>query len=244
MHLSINTAVFEDEIKKGKSQLGCLERLPDKIIDSIEVRGEFFDEERVEEELEEISNLCEKNRWKLFYSVPQELFNSDGFNQDIENKIALAEKYNVSNLKYSLGHINVKNTDINELNDILNNTSVNVTIENQPNDNGSLVEMKKALNYLNDNHIKLGYTFDSGNWYWINENPPHVAFDELKDNISVYHLKDIKNKNTMMLNNGDTDWRYMLNKLGENIPVFLEYGIDENKIIDEMKKVEDVLMKR
>lgn len=187
MHLSINTAVFEDEIKKGKSQLECLERLPDKIIDSIEVRGEFFDEERVEEELEEISNLCEKNRWKLFYSVPQELFNSDGFNQDIENKIALAEKYNVSNLKYSLGHINVKNTDINELNDILNNTSVNVTIENQPNDNGSLVEMKKALNYLNDNHIKLGYTFDSGNWYWINENP-HVAFDELRENISVFHL--------------------------------------------------------
>lgn len=243
MHLSINTAVFEDEIKKGKSQLECLERLPDKIIDSIEVRGEFFDEERVEEELEEISNLCEKNRWKLFYSVPQELFNSDGFNQDIENKIALAEKYNVSNLKYSLGHINVKNTDINELNDILNNTSVNVTIENQPNDNGSLVEMKKALNYLNDNHIKLGYTFDSGNWYWINENP-HVAFDELRENISVFHLKDIKSKNTMMLNNGDTDWRYMLNKLGENIPVFLEYEIDENKIIDEMKKVEDVLMKR
>ena len=243
MHLSINTAVFEDEIKKGKSQLECLERLPDKIIDSIEVRGEFFDEERVEEELEEISNLCEKNRWKLFYSVPQELFNSDGFNQDIENKIALAEKYNVSNLKYSLGHINVKNTDINELNDILNNTSVNVTIENQPNANGTLVEMKKAINYLSDNYIKLGYTFDSGNWYWINENP-HVAFDELRENISVFHLKDIKSKNTMMLNNGDTDWRYMLNKLGENIPVFLEYGIDENKIIDEMKKVEDVLMKR
>ena len=238
MHLSINTAVFEDEIKKGKSQLECLERLPDKIIDSIEVRGEFFDEERVEEELEEISNLCEKNRWKLFYSVPQELFNSDGFNQDIENKIVLAEKYNVSNLKYSLGHINVKNIDINELNDILNNTSVNVTIENQPNDNGSLVEMKKALNYLNDNHIKLGYTFDSGNWYWIDENP-HVAFDELRENISVFHLKDIKSKNTMMLNNGDTDWRYML-----NIPVFLEYGIDENKIIDEMEKVENVLMKR
>lgn len=243
MHLSINTAVFEDEIKKGKSQLECLERLPDKIIDSVEVRGEFFDEERVEEELEEISNLCEKNRWKLFYSVPQELFNSDGFNQDIENKIALAEKYNVSNLKYSLGHINVKNVDVNELNDILNNTSVNVTIENQPNDNGSLVEMKKALNYLNDNHIKLGYTFDSGNWYWIDENP-HVAFDELRENISVFHLKDIKSKNTMMLNNGDTDWRYMLNKLGENIPVFLEYEIDENKIIDEMEKVEDVLMKR
>lgn len=243
MHLSINTAVFEDEIKKGKSQLECLERLPDKIIDSIEVRGEFFDEERVEEELEEISNLCEKNRWKLFYSVPQELFNSDGFNQDIENKIALAEKYNVSNLKYSLGHINVKNIDVNELNDILNNTSVNVTIENQPNDNGTLIEMKKAINYLNDNHIKLGYTFDSGNWYWIDENP-HVAFDELRENISVFHLKDIKSKNTMMLNNGDTDWRYMLNKLGENIPVFLEYGIDENKIIDEMEKVEDVLMKR
>lgn len=243
MHLSINTAVFEDEIKKGKSQLECLERLPDKIIDSIEVRGEFFDEERVEEELEEISNLCEKNRWKLFYSVPQELFNSDGFNQDIENKIALAEKYNVSNLKYSLGHINVKNIDVNELNDILNNTSVNVTIENQPNDNGTLIEMKKAINYLNDNHIKLGYTFDSGNWYWIDENP-HVAFDELRENISVFHLKDIKSKNTMMLNNGDTDWKYMLNKLGENIPVFLEYGIDENKIIDEMEKVEDVLMKR
>ncbi|MCR4913834.1 MAG: xylose isomerase, partial [Lactobacillus sp.] len=91
--------------------------------------------------------------------------------------------------------------------------------------------------------IKLGYTFDSGNWYWINENP-HVAFDELKDNISVYHLKDIKNKNTMMLNDGNTDWKYMLNELDQNIPIFLEYGIDKDKVVDEMEKVEEVLMKR
>ena len=91
--MDINTAIFEKEVIKGKSQLECLERLPDKIIDSIEVRREFFDEERVEEELEKISNLCEKNRWKLFYSVPQKLFTPDGFNQDIENKITLAERY-------------------------------------------------------------------------------------------------------------------------------------------------------
>ena len=187
--------------------------------------------------------MCKENGWKLFYSVPQELFNQEGFNQDIENKILIAEKYNISNLKYSLGHIDIRNTNFNKLNDILNNTSVNVTIENQPNANGTLVEMKKAINYLSDNYIKLGYTFDSGNWYWINENP-HVAFDELKDNISVYHLKDIKNKNTMMLNDGNTDWKYMLNELDQNIPIFLEYGIDKDKVVDEMEKVEEVLMKR
>ena len=243
MHVSINTAIFENEVKKGKSQLECLKSLPEKLIDSIEVRGEFFNEGKIEEELEEITNLCKENGWKLFYSVPQELFNQEGFNQDIENKILIAEKYNISNLKYSLGHIDIRNTNFNKLNDILNNTSVNVTIENQPNANGTLVEMKKAINYLSDNYIKLGYTFDSGNWYWINENP-HVAFDELKDNISVYHLKDIKNKNTMMLNDGNTDWKYMLNELDQNIPIFLEYGIDKDKVVDEMEKVEEVLMKR
>ena len=118
MHVSINTAIFENEVKKGKSQLECLKSLPEKLIDSIEVRGEFFNEGKIEEELEEIANLCKENGWKLFYSVPQELFNQEGFNQDIENKILIAEKYNISNLKYSLGHIDIRNTNFNKLNDI------------------------------------------------------------------------------------------------------------------------------
>lgn len=29
MHVSINTAIFENEVKKGKSQLECLKSLPD-----------------------------------------------------------------------------------------------------------------------------------------------------------------------------------------------------------------------
>ena len=50
MHVSINTAIFENEVKKGKSQLECLKSLPEKLIDSIEVRGEFFNEGKIEEE--------------------------------------------------------------------------------------------------------------------------------------------------------------------------------------------------
>ena len=48
MHVSINTAIFENEVKKGKSQLECLKILPEKLIDSIEVRGEFFNEGKIE----------------------------------------------------------------------------------------------------------------------------------------------------------------------------------------------------
>ncbi|WP_223687836.1 hypothetical protein [Ligilactobacillus salivarius] len=48
----------------------------------------------------------------------------------------------------------------------------------------------------------------------------------------------------MMLNDGNTDWKYMLNELDQNIPIFLEYGIDKDKVVDEMEKVEEVLMKR
>lgn len=38
----------------------------------------------------------------------------------------------------------------------------------------------------------------------------------------------------------------MLNELDQNIPIFLEYGIDKDKdkVVDEMEKVEEVLMKR
>ena len=66
MHVSINTAIFENEVKKGKSQLECLKSLPEKLIDSIEVRGEFFNEGKIEEELEDVAEYRGR---KAFFNI-------------------------------------------------------------------------------------------------------------------------------------------------------------------------------
>lgn len=243
MQVSLNTAVFLPQLERSKSQLACLLAVDAWPIDNIEVRGEFFAPATKVRELEQIAKLCQKNDWELYYSVPEELFLGDHFAPKLKQQLALAETIGIKNLKYSFGHIDLLFSDakLKQLHDLLANSPVNVTIENQPNANGKLSAITQDLAFDRTEKLPLGYTFDSGNWYWINEDPTK-AFLTLRDQISVFHLKDIHAKQTVLLGKGDTDWQPMLKALKADVPVFLEYGTaDLDELASQVQLVNRLL---
>lgn len=245
MQVSINTAIFLDKVESGKSQYSCLENLTGAPIDNIEVRGEMFKEDSKDSELQDIKQLCMKNGWDFYYSIPEQLFNKDSINTNLESYLKMAKKYGISNLKISLGDASsISGNQLSELNNLLNEYSkVKVTIENQPNENGTLKNMAHQISMMMDKKIRLGYTFDSGNWYWIYEDPME-SFNQLKDYIGVFHLKDIKDQTTVLLGEGATDWKKLINKLNPEVPVFLEYAISDDDLSGQIEAVNDVLRKR
>ncbi|MCR1900606.1 sugar phosphate isomerase/epimerase family protein [Ligilactobacillus apodemi] len=245
MQVSINTAVFLPQLEQHISQLECLQAIDGWPIENIEVRGEFFSLETKIQELTNIKSLCQKNTWNLYYSVPEELFLGDHFNPELEQQLALAEKLEIKNLKYSFGNFELLFSDqeFDKLQTLLNNSPITVTIENQPNSKGELATMLKNLELDQAEKLALGYTFDAGNWYWINENP-NEAFQKLHDKINIFHLKDIKDHQTVLLGEGQTDWQPMIKALSPNIPIFLEYGTtDLEELQHEIKLVNHLLAK-
>lgn len=246
MSVSINTAVFENEVKQnGKSQLDCLNELVGQPIDAIEVRGEFFNEATKIAELTAIQQLCVQNNWQLFYSVPEEMFHENQINEQLSDYLKMANDFNITNLKFSLGDLNFN--DMDQLNDtcqtlemLLASTLTTVTIENQPNDNGKMPQFLTKIEYLAKTVTHLGYTFDSGNWYWINQQPEQ-AYKQLAQYTTIFHLKNVHDRQTTMLADGDTDWQQLSRMTNPVVPVFLEYNIPTNLIASEIKLVNDFL---
>ena len=66
--------------------------------------------------------------------------------------------------------------------------------------------------------------------------------DQLSSKITVFHLKNIKDYDTTMLDDGDTDWQRLTKKIPAGVPVFLEYNIPSAKLLDqEIAKVNELL---
>lgn len=241
MHVSINTAVFLKELQDGVAQSTCIQRLAGTDIDAIEVRGEFFDATHKGNELTTISKFCATQKLDFYYSVPEELFTKNGLNPSLVDNLAMAERYHIKGLKYSFGLTpNLDDSAIAALKAILNQSQVQVTIENQPNPYGSLAIFQKNLAWLTAHQIPLDYTFDSGNWYWIDELPKQ-AFKLLKDQITIFHLKDIQAQDTVLLGEGQTDWQPMIGDLEAKVPIFLEYAIDQDALEGQIQLVNNLL---
>lgn len=245
MKVSVNTAIFVDCLNNGESQLSCLKsinQLKDQI-DNIQVRGEFFKDETKDTELEEIKKLCQGNNWGLYYSVPEQFFINGTVSKSLKDNVEMAKKHNLPHLKYFIGDVSeVDPKEIANAALLLKETNVDLTLENLSNETGHLSTVLKGLKAV-ANYNNIGFTYDAGNWYWVDEKP-ETAFAKLSDQITNYHLKDIKNKETVMLGEGTTDWKSMIFHLDPKIPIFLEYGIPHDKIEQELAKVNAVIDKR
>lgn len=245
MRTSINTAIFAERLNNGESQISCLKNLGDvgNLIDNIQVRGEFFNDDSKDDELEKISYLAKQKRWGLYYSVPEELFLKDQSAPSFKDNLEMAKKYQIKHLKYFIGDASkISKEAVERLNSDLEEAGVDLTLENLSNETGDLSHVKKGLNLI-QNMNKIGFTFDAGNWYWVDENP-NTAFEELKERITNFHLKDIKDKTTTMLGDGITDWKSMVHELKADIPIFLEYDIPDDKIADQIRLVNSEIDKR
>ncbi|MCH4172695.1 MAG: sugar phosphate isomerase/epimerase [Lactobacillus sp.] len=237
MNVAVNTAVFLKDLQAGVPQIDCLRQLQQLAlpIPAVEVRGEFFDPQQQVSELAQIAQLCHQENWELYYSVPEALFSSQGVAASLAKNLQLAQQYQIRSLKYSFGSLpNLTQQDFATLTDQINQSGVQVTIENQPNAHGTLRQMQQDLAWIRHNQLPLGYTFDAGNWYWVAEHP-EVSFGQLQDQVTVFHLKDIKHQDTVLLDQGCTDWRPLLAQLPETVPVFLEYAVAKDQLAAQLQ---------
>ena len=117
------------------------------------------------------------------------------------------------------------------------------TIENdQTKENGTFVCTKQTLEQIQKYQLPIGYTMDLGNWYWQKENPKE-AFQQLKNQISIFHLKNINffegKPETVMLEDGKIAWKDMIEQLDGDVKVFLEYPINDKEIENQIKTVKE-----
>lgn len=244
MKVSVNTAVFLADVKNGRSQADCVASLSDKPIENVEVRGELFDPATEQEALTTIRKICDDHHFGLYYSIPEELLIDGQLNTALRHYVQLGNQFKLDGLKISLGNADrISKETLQELAQIVSNSSALITVENQPNENAKLPAFADQLNEILTAISELGYTFDSGNWYWI-DTAPEKAFNLLKPEIDVFHLKDITNRETVMLGTGQTDWQSMVRALNEDVPVFLEYAIAADQLDQQIELVNAVLASR
>lgn len=241
MGILINTIVFQNEIRQGKTQLEACQLLKGLDITGIEVRGELFQSHTHDQELEEISQLANQMHWQLYYSIPDYLFIENQVNPKLAFYLEISDRFKLDSLKISLGAVD-KITDelAGELRELLSGFTGRLTVENEPNENGHYQHVGAILEQLKFREIPLGYTFDSGNWYWVNESPT-AAFEALKDYTTVLHLKNIRGRKNVLLNDGDTDWKQLLRQKPAQVLTVLEYPMTSTELHHELAEVTAVM---
>lgn len=240
MSIMLNTAVFETEILNGKNQLQCLQELTTDVLKqltAIELRLEFFptDPQLRHQEILEIEAFCQKNHFKLLLSIPEPLFKDEQINPTVIQKITELKDYAFTNFKVSCGKLYpLTTTDIATLKELFNGHNYTISVENPPNENGTVINVIDTLTLLTKQQIQVGYTFDAGNWYWIDLDPV-VAYQKLLPYVTIFHLKSIKDETTILLNDSSNlAWKELLALTPSNLPIVLEYNIPTDKISQEL----------
>lgn len=236
----VNTAVFEKDVKNGSSQLDMIKKITDLGIDGVEVRGEFFGENR-DQELTALKDLAQSKNWLLYFSIPEQLFVENKINENLTSYLDLAKKYSIESLKISLGEIDTLNDElVAELKNTLTPYDIQLTIENEQNEHGHMDHVLEINKEIKQAGLPIGYTFDAGNWYWINEDP-EKAMDKLSSYVTILHLKNIQNKGTVLLDKGATNWKNLINAVTPDIPVAIEYPMTLEELKSEFKLVQDAI---
>lgn len=222
----INTLVFLDDLKNGVPQSELLRSIHSLGIKKAEVRREYIKD--FDDELQKIKTASEELGIELYYSVPEFLYINDKLAVDkIEGYMIEADKMNCRNVKLNIGdYHDISTDDAYTLNSLCDKYSTKLTIENdQTEDNGKVDKIKNFLQQSEKLGMKLGCTFDIGNWLWQKEDPVENA-NILNHYVTYIHLKDviIKDKpQAAFLDEGIIPWRKILKIFDKDIPTAIEY---------------------
>ena len=229
--LGINLLVYKEKLDQGTAQSTLLKAIKDQGISLAEVRREYIKE-------------ASQNDMTLYYSVPEKIVEDKVPNKNLTTYLEEAKKMNIQNVKFNIGSLNeIDQAGAEELKDILSKYEMTYTIENdQTEENGTFACTKETLEQIRKYELPIGYTMDLGNWYWQKEDP-EKSFKELKDQITIFHLKNIAFENekpgTVMLEDGLIPWKKMIEVLGDKVKVLIEYPMDEEKIADQIETVKE-----
>lgn len=237
--LGINLLVYKEKLDQGIKQSALLKEIKKQGISLAEVRREYIKDQK---ELEDIAKTAKENEIKLYYSVPEKIIEEKLPNKNLRNYLEEAMIMKIQNVKFNIGSLDqIDQKGAEKLKEILEDYDLTYTIENdQTKENGTFACTKKTLEQIYKYELPVGYTMDLGNWYWQKEDL-NTTFEELKNQISIFHLKNIDFKDgkpeTVMLEDGKIEWMDMIGQLDDDVKVFLEYPIMEDEIANQINTV-------
>jgi len=242
----ISTLVFADLIKDGMKQSDILEIIHDMGITNVEIRREFIKD--FDKELATIRKKAEKLQMGIYYAVPERLYaNRELQFKKIETYFKEAYLLGCSRVKMIVGpYGTVKPIDVIKMNELCEKYFIRLTVENdQTREDGRVEKLKRFVEEYRQEGGKISVTFDIGNWVWQGEDPAENA-SKIKNFVSYVQLKDVKGKinpKTVLLNEGDIDWKNIFPLLPRNLPVALEYSCGSNpakQLREEITKMKDL----
>ncbi|WP_265458020.1 sugar phosphate isomerase/epimerase family protein [Enterococcus sp. HY326] len=239
-NIFVNTIVKEGTPYQDQTAfVKALAELP-LSLSGIEVRREYFSKIPAEKQQEflEILETGKLKNWQLRYSIPEPLFVADGLNPDLSEWLAEAESLAAVSMKLNIGSLaGLQKVSRGQLEKLLPK-ELTVTIENdQTEENGKLAAVLKALTIIEEQQLPLGYTFDLGNWVVMGEDP-EAAFQQVKEKITIFHLKNIFQGQPVLLDQGELNWRKFL---APEWPTGIEYPMSLMELEQEYQKVQEVI---
>lgn len=244
--IGINTLVYMDALRDGTPQSELLARIASHGITLAEVRREYITGDG---EIDAIAQAARNNHLTLFYSVPEPLGVDGAANPRLTEFLDEAEHMGAVNVKFNQGDIAEASPEtIRSINEAAAAHKVTLSVENdQTPENGPLVGTANTLTHIAEAGGHIGYTFDLGNWRWLDEDP-QTAFDRLLEHITIFHLKNVGSTEngpaTTMLQNGGIDWQPMLHRLPAAVPVLLEFPIPTQLVGEQVDLVRQTVTER
>jgi sugar phosphate isomerase/epimerase len=192
--------------------------------DSVEVRGELL--RYAAAELPALAGRAS------VYSCPTGLWTESGALDAaaLEGGLAAAATLGAARLKMSIGGFGASShASLASLRQRLAASSIELVIENdQSLSAGTVPALQAFFQAADDAGLKLGMTFDMGNWHWVGECPLQAA-QAFGERVCYVHCKGVQRLPhkwvAVPLSQSAAPWRSVLRGLPGNVPHAIEYPL-------------------
>lgn len=238
MTVILNTWIFEDDVKKGVSQVDLVERVKNLGADGIEVRREYFTD--LSKELQEIAIKAKNAGLIVNYSVPDQIFEENGsINPQMDEYFEEGKNMGIAKIKFNTGYFKNFKGDLKKEFSKFPLDEIEMNVENdQTPVSGTVKAIDAFLSTIrSEGFERIGYVYDLGNWAFTHGDA--IASAEALSQFTNYiHLKNtIEDQGKLVtsddLDTGIYDWREILTKLPTNVQYALEYPMSSERLVEQ-----------
>lgn len=230
--------VFQSERVIEKGQEFFIPIISETGADGVEIRRELLTQN--DYPLTRLKNIIMDYGLFIVYSAPIPLWKRCGAlnDEELNSVIHEAKELGATLIKVSLGFYQPNRSDIHHLKQLLyeNGNEIHLLVENdQTSCGGSIHHLLCFFKSASIYKLPVNMTFDIGNWKYSGENV-YDALHQFYKFIKYVHLKHVEIDNgkwsTLPLPLDESaEWRRILDVLPQDLPVALEFPIENTQMI-------------
>jgi len=198
--------------------------------DGVEIRGELLTHPA--EELPDIARAVAQRGSHVVYSSPEGLWAHHGALDvaALQRALDAAQLLGAPRLKMSIGGFgSASHHELPRLAELLRGQETELVIENdQTAPAGTLDALQAFFRRADEAGLRLGMTFDMGNWHWSGECPQEAA-RAFCERVAYVHCKGVQRQPrrwvAVPLADSAAPWRAVLRALPRGLPWAIEYPL-------------------